>query len=62
MTNQNTPAILRTLNLQKEIHEKLYTKETTFKAATAEFFSKIPNRKKISNEQFNLTFVRRKYL
>ena len=29
-------------------------KETTSKAATTEFVSKIPNRKKISNEDFNL--------
>ena len=28
--------------------------ETTFKDATTEFLSKIPNRKKISNEQCNL--------
>ena len=34
--------------------EKLYTKETTSKAGTTEFLSKIPNRKKISNEDFNL--------
>ena len=50
--NQNTLAILRTfLNLQK--YEKLYTKQTST-AATTEFLSKIPNRKKISNEHFNL--------
>ena len=29
-------------------------KETTSKAATTEFLSKIPNRKKMSNENFNL--------
>ena len=29
-------------------------KETTFKAATIKFLHKILNRKKISNEQFNL--------
>ena len=34
--------------------EKLNTKETTSKAATAEFLSKVPNRTKISNEDFNL--------
>ena len=34
----------------KKIYEKLYIKA---KAATAEFLSKIPNRKKISNEDFN---------
>ena len=33
---------------------KLYRKETTFKAATIEFLSKISNRKKISNADFNL--------
>ena len=32
---------------------KLYTK-WTFTAATTEFVWKIPNRKKISNERFNL--------
>ena len=35
-------------------YEKLYTKETTFKASTIEYFSKITNRTKISNEDFNL--------
>ena len=40
------------LNLQK-VYGKLYTKETSIAAAT-EFLSKIPKRKKISNEQFNL--------
>ena len=39
---------------KKKNYEKLYTKETTSKAATTEFLSKIPNRKKISNEYFNL--------
>ena len=53
--NQNILAVPRTLsNLQKRIYEKLYTKETTFKAAATEFLSQIPNRKKISNEDFNL--------
>ena len=56
--NQNILAVLRTfLNLQKN-YEKLYKKQTST-AATTEFLSKIPNRKKISNEQFNLY---RKYL
>ena len=41
---------LRTSNLQKRIYEKPYTQETTSKAPTTEFLSKIPNRKKISNE------------
>ena len=40
------------LNLKK-FYEKLYTKETSIAAAT-EFLNKIPKRKKISNEQFNL--------
>ena len=53
--NQNIPAILRTfLNLKKiYIYKKLYTKQTST-ATTTEFFSKIPDRKKISNEKFNL--------
>ena len=37
----------------KNFYEKLYTKETTTKAAATKFLSKIPNRKKISSEQFN---------
>ena len=53
MTNQNILAIRRMfLNLQKN-YEKLYTKQTST-AATTEFISKIPNRKEISNEHFNL--------
>ena len=39
------------LNLQKNM--KLYSKCTST-AATTEFVWKIPNRKKISNEQFNI--------
>ena len=38
---------------KKKNYEKLYTKRT-FTAATTEFFWTIPNRKKISNEYFNL--------
>ena len=38
---------------KKKIHEKLYTKRTST-AATIEFFRKIPNRQKISNEHFNI--------
>ena len=34
--------------------EKVYTKETPSKVATTKFLGKIPKRKKISNEQFNL--------
>ena len=41
------------LKSAKHFHEKLYTKKTST-AATTEFLSKIPNRKKISNEHFNL--------
>ena len=40
------------LNL-KENYEKLYTKQTST-AATTEFVQKIPNRKKIYNEDFNI--------
>ena len=51
--NQNILAILRTfLNLQKKIME-LYTNWTST-AATTEFVCKIRNRKKKSNEHFNL--------
>ena len=46
--------ILKSAKKRKKKKEKLYTKETTSKAATTEFLSKIPNRKKISNEDFNL--------
>ena len=51
--NQNILAILMTfLNLKKKIM-KLYTKLTST-TATTEVVCKIPNRKKISNEHFNL--------
>ena len=54
--NQNILAILRTFaNLKKK---KIYIKETTSKAATIEFLTKISNKKKTSNEQ--LTFSRQK--
>ena len=36
----------------------MFMKETTSKAATTEFLSKISNRKKISNEEFNLCEVK----
>ena len=39
---------------KKKKNEKLYTKETTSKAATTQFLSKIPNKKKTSNEDCNL--------
>ena len=38
----------------KKFYETLYTKETTSKAATTKFLSKIPKRKKIPNKQFNI--------
>ena len=38
----------------KEKKRKLYTKRTSTAAATTEFVQKIPNRKKISNEHFNI--------
>ena len=41
------------LKSAKKVYEKLYTKQTST-AATTEFLSKIPNRKKICNEHFNL--------
>ena len=51
--NQNIIAILRTFsNLKKKVM-KLCTKLTST-AATTEFVCKIPNRKKISYEHFNL--------
>ena len=53
LVNQNAPAILRIfLNLQKKIM-KLSTKWTC-NVATTEFVCKIPNRRKIYNEHFNL--------
>ena len=52
---QNILAILRAfLNLRKKNYEKLYTKRTTTTAATTDFVRKIPNRRKISDEHFNL--------
>ena len=42
------------LKSAKKNYEKLYTKEATSKVATTEFLSKVPNRKKLSNEDFNL--------
>ena len=52
--NQNILAILRVfLNLKKKCYEKFYIKQTST-AATTEFLGKIRNRKKISNEHFNL--------
>ena len=55
--NQNIPAILRAfLNLpKKKKKKKIYIKQkSTATTTTTEFLSKIPDRRKISNEQFNL--------
>ena len=49
--SRNTKGIFKSA---KKIYEKLYTKQTST-TATTEFLSKIPNRKKISNELFNLS-------
>ena len=38
----------------KNFYEKALFQETTFKTPTYEFYTKIPNRMKISNEQFHL--------
>ena len=55
--NQNIPAILRIfLNLKKKNYENLYPKQTST-AATTKFVQKSPNRKKISNEHFNICEV-----
>ena len=51
--NQNILAVKHILKSAKKFYEKLYTKQTST-ATTTEFLSKIPNRKKISNEHFNL--------
>ena len=56
LIKQNILAIIRKfLNLQKngKSYKKLYIKRTS-RAATTEFVGKIPNRKKIFNEHFNL--------
>ena len=53
--NQNILAsLLAFSNFKQNFYEKFYTKEVTFKTTTSEFLSQIPNRKSISNEQFNL--------
>ena len=55
ITNQNILASLLTFsNLQKNLYEKFYTKDVTFKTATTEFLRQILNKKNISNEQFHL--------
>ena len=55
--SSNPKDILKSAN---NFYEKLYTMESTSKAATTEFCSKISNRKKYLTN--NLTFVRQKYL
>ena len=40
---------------EKKIYEKFYTEEASFKTATTEFLSQIPNRKNISKEQFHVS-------
>ena len=53
--NQNILAsLLAFSNLKKYFYGKFYTKEVSFKTATTEFLSQIPNRKNISNEQFHI--------
>ena len=42
------------LKSAKKSYERLYTQETSSKAASTEFLSKVPNRNKRSNEQFTL--------
>ena len=46
--------INQNIQIWKKKTKKLYIKETTSKAATIDFLSKIPDRRKISNEDFNL--------
>ena len=54
--NQNILATLLTFSyLQKNLYEKLYTKETTSKTTTIEFISKISNRK-IHNFQVMMAY------
>ena len=58
--NQNILAILPKgiFRSAKKIYENLYTKETTSRIAPTKFLSKISNRNKIPNEQFNLCETR----
>ena len=54
--NQNILAILKTfLNLQKRFMKNSSPSKLLNFLATTKFLSKIPNRKKISNEHFNLS-------
>ena len=43
-------SLLAFSNLKKNLYEKLYTKEVTFKTATTEFLCQTPNRKNMSNK------------
>ena len=47
LTHSSNPKDI--LKSEKEIYEKLYTKETSSKADSTELLSKISNRQKISN-------------
>ena len=61
--NQNILASLLAFpNLKKKFYEKCYIKEVTFKTATTEFLSPLPDRKNISNEQFHLCEVKILYM
>ena len=53
--SSNSKVNLKSVKKKKEKkNEKLYIKQTSI-AATTEFVRKIPNRKKVSNEHFNLS-------
>ena len=54
----NNPKGISKFAKKKKKKEKLYIKETTSKAATTKFIGKIPNTKKMSNDQFNLCEVK----
>ena len=47
--NQNILVILKTFSNLQKIHEHVYTKDITSKAAATDFFSIVPNRKEIPN-------------
>ena len=52
--NQNILATLLTFQICKKIYMRNFTPDTTSKTVTIKFFSKILNKKNISNEQFHL--------
>ena len=58
ITNENILVAIRAFSnhqkKKKKNYENIYTNEIISKAATIEFLSKVPNRKKISNAYFNL--------